>query len=149
MITIAVTDFKAELDAQIRRLQVLRQLTDVPQAFSLLKELANDPDSMLPLIKEFVAKTTSNGNGNGIHVHIQPTLSTAPAWPPAKRSRGDQQRLVEETLASATAPVTTDWIVAKMREAGYQFSAARPNVAVNECLKWALEHGRARINQTS
>lgn len=127
------TDLKQRLDEKIRKLQLLRELADDPETVELLKELVS-----------------SNGNGKR-------TISPPPSatqlglqTPPSTRAgRGEQQRMVEKALAEATDPVDTGWIVDYMTTVmGYEFKAAKPRVAVNECLQTAQKAGRARIART-
>jgi hypothetical protein len=135
------TNLKQAIDEKIRKLQMLRELADDPEAIALLQSVMGN----------------SNGSANPSSA-VQSAIAP-PVWPtqdatrqirirpiPAERvGRGRQQRTVEETLNGATEPVTTDWIANKMIASGYVFSASRPQIAVNECLRCAAVKGLARI----
>jgi hypothetical protein len=137
-LTVTMTDPKTAIQERIRKLQAeiqrLRELAADPVALALMRDLVP------------VAENGHKAAGRG-------TRQTGPKQMPIpqirKRAvRGEQQRKTEEALAAATEPVTTDWIVAKMQELGHEFKAAKPKVAVNECLREAEREGRARLVKT-
>ncbi len=123
------------IEARIKRLEMIRELARDPEALKLMTELVIEAQQQppQPLLRQrpLPIPHDENGNGNG----------NAPDRP----RRGEQQKAVEQALGAALVPVSTDWIVQKMKEDGFVFAASQPNVAVNECLRQAEKKGRAEI----
>lgn len=125
------------IDAKIRKLQMIRELASDKEALALMREIVAAADNPVH---------TPNGNGSGMTPAPKPPLTLTP--PPTGRQRavwGEQQKLTEIALRSATEPVRTDWLVKKMIENGYTFTAKTPSVAVNECLRQLERENKARL----
>lgn len=122
------SDLKQVIDARIRKLQHLRELAEDPEVMSLLRDHL----------------VGAHGNGHK-PTDVRPSLIPSGDASDVRPRRGDQLRMVEETLAEATEPLDTDQIVARMQSKGFVFAAAIPKVAVNECLRQLEKRGRAEM----
>jgi hypothetical protein len=129
------SDPKQAIDAQIKRLQSIRELLDDPEAVAILAKL-------------FAGKS----NGNSASALLEPAAAATqmemPAAEPTGPKRGEQLKTVETVLRSALTQVNTEWMVNRMLEQGFTFKSSSPRVAVNECLRTLQERGRARIAKT-
>jgi hypothetical protein len=121
-----------ELDAEIRRL-------------TLIRELANDPKSREAL-ERFVKP---NGNGSKPHTPekaVDPKVSslalTSPENPP-KRKYGLMAKLAYEVLTST--PQTPEQIAAQMMAKGFQFEAKEvPKYIIGDALRGLETKGKAK-----
>jgi hypothetical protein len=129
------------IDAKIRKLQIIRELASDPEALAYMREIVRLADNGTPASTPATAPERVKINPEAFKAVTEAVLKTRAKW-------GEQQRMVEETLRTATEPVTTEWIAKKMQERGYTFIARTPTIAVNDCLRLAKEKGRARIAKT-
>jgi type IV secretory pathway VirB10-like protein len=142
-------DVKHRLDEKIRKLQMLRELADDPETLAMIRELVAGEPTSDSEHRELPSHPVDAQHKNTESPHPFPF---PPAGEGRKRgrlvNRGKQAPMVEQTLRSATAPVTSDWIVERMKAAGYTFQASKPRIAVNDTLRALREKGRARITHT-
>jgi len=120
-------DLKRAIHERIRKLQ-------------LLEELADDPEA-IELFQRYVTK-----NGNGHHPTGEAQRAPVSGSVRRGRTRGPVSLRVEEILRAANGQeLTTEGIAQMMTAQGFQFEREDHRVAVNEALRWMEENQLARI----
>jgi len=107
----------AEIDRQIARLEKLQKL----------RELLSDSD-----IRELLRRKSSNGHARSLDLQSLPP----------KPKRGDFGRKVYEVARLLPQPFTVSDVQKELLESGYQFLAAKPEVAVGSAIRKLIKRHR-------
>ena len=121
-----VLDRKAIQD-EIKRLQDLLRLAEDPKFQENLKRFA----------KEAKGRTAKASTEQELIAKAAPIATQLPS----SRPRGYVLRAVETAATSLPGSFTTDEIEKAMRDAGFVFQAAIPNIAINEALRTLAGRG--------